>query len=149
MYLPHFNLSCLTHSEGGGSEGLWEPGLYHGFWGGSYQTEVIVTCLWSPAPHLALPRKHLLQSISGGCSGRCKKGWLPQVGCSLSHLPVLLLCACCWSPKGCVCVGGGGIITLMSSKGIVPRMGPLLGGFAGSCLWAPSVQAPCFKGSGA
>lgn len=64
--------------------------------------------------------------------------WLP-----LHHLPVPFLCACCQSPGR-----WEEMAPSCELEGAVLWLGPLHGGFVGSCFQVWSVRTPCFKGSG-
>lgn len=98
------------------------------------QKGVIVTSLWSPAPYLV----SAIQAPSEESSPR--DGGAPHQSQLLSPcLPVLLFCASYPGP----CLGGGGDPLPCEPEGASAW------GFPESCcLWAGSVQAPCFKGSG-
>lgn len=57
-------------------------------------TGVIVIICGAQLPTWSLPHKHLQQRVALGVARRVVAPTGP--GCSLSRLPVLLLCACCW-----------------------------------------------------
>lgn len=82
-------------------------------------TGVIIIC-GAQLPTWSLPHKHLQQRVALGVARRVVAPKGPS--CSLSCLPVLLLCACCWS------LDGGEDCHPYELEGAVPGLGPLPGG---------------------